>query len=251
MSTRTRRRTITGALVTAGALALSSGVAFAAPTGATGTSGATGATGATGSSFSTLQAKLESELASRVTQLTTLSSDVTGATTLVPAHATVLATRIATEQTSINALVAKVPTDTTRAELNADRAAMVQQNRVFLVMTPQVFETISADAATAEFTTLAGNEAHLATEVASLVGEPGYANALNHDHSYLARVGRATASLGTVVTEILAQTPSGYEHATHFFVDANHTILTASVQAAYASYDASVIALASGGYTGS
>jgi len=56
--------------------------------------------------------------------------------------------------------------------------------------------------------------------------------------------------MASVETVVLAQSPSGFPRNTKIFVDANHAILNANVAIAYAEYDASVIALAAGGYTG-
>jgi hypothetical protein len=238
MSTRTLRKGIAASVLSAGALVgLSGGSAIAAPT---------------HHSFGLAQQQLESQLALRVTGLGRLAADVTGAATiLTPTHATLLSTRIAAEQADINALVVKVPTDTTFAQLNADRTSMYKDNRVFAVMTPQVFETINADSALAQLATLQKNEASLATEVSSLTGQPGYENAVDHLNNYLTRVGHETTTLSNLEVTILAQQPSGYPGNQHFFAHANRTILQAEVQIAYANYDASVIALATGGYTGS
>jgi hypothetical protein len=238
MSTRTLRKGIAASVLSAGALVgLSGGVAMAAPS---------------HHSFSLAQQQLEAQLAARVTGLAHLASDVTGAaTTLTSAHATLLSSRIATEQANINALVIKVPTDTTAAQLKTDRAAMYQDNRVFAVMTPQVFETINIDSAMSQLATLQKNEATLATEVSSLTGQPGYQNAVNHLNNYMTRIGRESTTLSNLVISVLAQQPSGYPGNQHFFVRANHEILQADVAIAYANYDASVIALATGGYTGS
>ena len=64
--------------------------------------------------------------------------------------------------------------DTTKAELNADRAAMFKDNRVYAVMSPQVFEMIEASVVASQVTVLQGNETTLQSEVASFVGLPGY-----------------------------------------------------------------------------
>ncbi|MGP8010006.1 MAG: hypothetical protein ACLPKZ_07110, partial [Acidimicrobiales bacterium] len=80
-------------------------------------------------SFLAAQHALEVQLANRATQLTHLVADVTAATSLSGSASLILQARLSTEETSINALIAKVPLDTTRAELNADRAAMLKDNR--------------------------------------------------------------------------------------------------------------------------
>jgi hypothetical protein len=55
----------------------------------------------------------------------------------------------------------------------------------------------------------------------------------------------------TVEGVVLAQTPQGYPGNTKIFVAQNHQILDANIALAYAAYDASIIGLATGGYTGS
>ncbi|MCU1488902.1 MAG: hypothetical protein JWM85_307, partial [Acidimicrobiaceae bacterium] len=155
----------------AGALALSVttlGVAlgsFGSPAGASSTHGA---------SFTQLQQQLEQQIANRQARLANLTKDVAGAKSLTSAHATLLNTRLSAETTNIAALAAKVPTDTTNAQLSADRSAMLSDNRVYAVMTPQVFQTIEADSISAQVTTLQADEAGLQSEVAALVGQPGY-----------------------------------------------------------------------------
>ncbi len=202
------------------------------------------------SSFVTAQKALELQLANRATQLQHLVTDVTGATTLSASVVTTLQARLLSEESSINSLVAKVPTDTTRAELNTDRATMLKDNRVYAVMSPQVFEMIEASVVAVQVATLQGNESTLQSEVASLLGLPGYANALNHYNNYVARLSNWSTKIVTVESVVLAQTPQGYPGNTKNFVGENHAILNANIALAYAAYDASIIGLATGGYTG-
>ncbi|MHB8380454.1 MAG: hypothetical protein ACYDB2_11210 [Acidimicrobiales bacterium] len=201
-------------------------------------------------SFIAAQKALELQLANRATQLQHLVTDVTGATTLSASVATTLQARLLSEESSINSLVAKVPTDTTRKELNTDRSTMLKDNRVYAVMSPQVFEMIEASVVAAQVTTLQGNESMLQSEVASLLGLPGYANALNHYNNYVARLANWSTKIMTVEGVVLAQTPEGYPGNTKIFVAENHQILDANIALAYAAYDASIIGLATGGYTG-
>jgi len=202
-------------------------------------------------SFITAQKALELQLANRATQLQHLVADVNGATSLSASASTTLQARLSSEESSINSLVAKVPTDTTRAELNADRASMLKNNRVYAVMSPQVFEIIEASVVATQVTTLQGNESTLQSEVASLLGQPGYENALNHYDNYVARLSNWSTRILTVEGVVLAQTPQGYPGNTKFFVAENHEILDANIALAHAAYDASIIGLATGGYTGS
>jgi hypothetical protein len=208
-------------------------------------------TTAPSASFLASQKTLEGQLAGRVTRLQHLVSDVTGATLLSTTASATLQARLSTEETSINALIAKVPTDTTWAELNADRQAMLRDNRVYAVMSPEVFESIEASVVASQVTTMQGNESTLQSEVASLAGSVGYQNALNHFDNYVARISNWSTRIVTVEDVVLAQTPQGFPQNTSTFVSENRAILNANIALAYASYDASIIGLASGGYTGS
>jgi hypothetical protein len=202
-------------------------------------------------SFIAAQQALEAQLASRLTRLQHLEADVTAATSLSANTASTLEARLSNEESSIDSLIAKVPTDTTFAELRADRAAMLKDNRVYAVMSPQVFESIEASLVQVQVTTMQGNEPTLQTEVASLEGLPGYQNALNHFNTYVARLSNWATKIVTVEDVVLAQTPQGFPGNTATFVAENHQILDANIALAYAAYDASIIGLAAGGYTGS
>jgi hypothetical protein len=240
-----------GVLATVAALGVSiPSVAFASSTTTTSTSSTT-TTAAPSASFLARQQALEAQLANRATQLQHLVSDVTASTTLPSGAMTTLQARLSTEETSINSLIAKVPTDTTGAQLNADRAAMLKDNRVYAVMVPQVFEMIEASVAAKQVTTLQGNEPMLQSEVTSLSGQPGYKNAENHYNNYVSRLSNWSTKLVTLEGVVLSQTPQGYPGNTRVFVAENREILGANTALAYAAYDASVIGLATGGYTGS
>jgi hypothetical protein len=202
-------------------------------------------------SFVAAQKVLEVQLANRATQLNHLVADVTAATSLTVTSMSTLQARLSTEQSTNNALIAKVPTDTTKAELNADRSAMLKDNRVYAVMSPQVFEMIEASVVARQVTTMQGNESTLQSETTSIVGLPGYKNALNHYNNYVARLSNWSARIVTVEGVVLAQTPQGYPGNTKIFVAQNEQILNANLALAYAAYDATIIGLATGGYTGS
>ncbi len=201
--------------------------------------------------FLAAQKALETQLANRVTQLQHLVTDVTAATSLSASDSVVLQARLSTEETSINGLVAKVPTDTTKAELNTDRAAMLEDNRVYAVMSPQVFQMIEASVVADQVVTMQGNESTLQADTASILGLPGYKNALNHYNNYVTRLSNWSTKIVTVEDVVLAQTPQGYPGNTATFVAENHDLLSANIALAYAGYDASIIGLATGGYTGS
>lgn len=128
---------------------------------------------------------------------------------------------------------------------------MVLDNRVYAVMSPQVFESVEASVVAGQLVVMEGNETTLQTEVASLAGLPGYENAVNHFNRFVARIANWSQRIATVETVVLAQTPQGYPGNTSTFVAENHAILNANIALAYANYDASIIGLAAGGYTGS
>jgi hypothetical protein len=237
---RTLHAGLIGAVLAGGSLAIVPGIASAAVRPAVHTP----------HGFLNNQKLLEQQLAYRVTQLSRLASDVAGSKTLTAPHAVTLNANIGTATTNINALVTKVPTDTTQAQLTTDRASMLQQNRVFAVLTPQVFQTIEADAFGAEVLTDQSNEAALQSSVNSLAGQHGYTNALNHYVAFVRAVNNASIDSNKVATDVLAQTPADYPGDTHVFVTANHQLLNAGIALAHASYDANIIGLATGGYTG-
>jgi hypothetical protein len=232
-------------------LALVGAMGISIPSLAYASSSTTTTTNVPKASFVAAQKAIEVQLASRATQLQHLVADVTAATSLPASASSTLQARLSTEESSINSLIAKVPTDTTKAELNADRAAMFKDNRVYAVMSPQVFEMIEASVVAIRVTTMQGDESTLQSETASLVGLPGYKNALNHYNNYVARLSNWSTRIVAVEGVVLAQTPQGYPGNTKIFVARNHQILDANIALAYAAYDASIIGLATGGYTGS
>lgn len=246
---------ITKGMLVGAMLAGSSILALPAIAGAatSGTTGPTTTAVSAGHSHAFIQAqlKLEAELSARVTQLGRLSTDVSTSTTLTSAHMVLLSGKVATATGNINALVAKVPTGTTMAQLNTDRKSMLAQNRVYAVLTPQVFETIEADGIAVRAQGFVANESALQSAVNGLLGQNGYKNALNHYLAFVKAVNKAEADSNNVATAVLAQVPADYPGDTHVFVNANHELLNADISLAYAAYDASVIGLAAGGYNGS
>ena len=67
--------------------------------------------------------------AARATELAKLTTQVNAATNL-GAAGTQLKASLAAETASINVLIAKVPMDTTQAQLRADQYVMIHDNRV-------------------------------------------------------------------------------------------------------------------------
>lgn len=187
-----------------------------------------------------------------MSQLGVLTKDVTSAATaLGSSDASTLAALLSAATTNINALVTQVPNETTMLELRAAQKSMIQENRVFAVLTPQVFEVIEADTVAVQAKTLMAGEGTLSGEIGTLAGQPGYANALKHDTAYVADVNLAANDSAHVSTVVIAQVPQDFPGDTHVFVNANHQLLAADIALARANYEASVIGLASGGYLGS
>jgi hypothetical protein len=246
MKNVTTRSFVVLALVAAMGIGIPS-IAIAAPT----TTTTVATTTTVPASFLTEQKALEGELANRSAQLGHLVADVTAAATLSASTSSILQARLSTEGANINALIAKVPMDTTKAQLNADRAAMVKDNRVYAVMSPQVFEMIEASVVASQVAVMQGNESTLQSEVTSIVGLPGYKNALNHYNNYVERLANWSTKIVTVESVVLAQTPQGYPGNAKVFANQNRRILNANIDLSYVAYDASIIGLATGGYTGS
>jgi hypothetical protein len=117
-----------------------------------------------------VQSVLETQLANRAATLTTLTSDVATAVTdmdITTGHAATLNARLSTDTAVIGALVTKVPTDTTCAELIADNHEMYSV-RIYEVMQPQTLLVIKADTETATEASLVAQYPTLKTEIAAL-----------------------------------------------------------------------------------
>ncbi len=182
-------------------------------------------TSTTPPSFSQLQAKLEAQLAVRQSRLAALTTEVSDSTTLTSTDAATLQSRLSTETSNIDALIAKVPNDTTIAELRADQAAMLQDNRVFVVMSPQVHLTIAADTVYAHAGTILANGPTITTELNARVSDEGYARTEALFAFSTAKATAAQSLMTGVSTDVLAQTPAGWPGNWHVFVQARVQIL--------------------------
>lgn len=223
------------------ATALSAAAALVAPTAASAS--------VTPADFTQAQQTLEHQLSMRLSQLSQLSADVNKAT--LPANdASVLSARLTSATTSITSLQSAVPNDTTLKELRVARRTMIRDNRVFAVLTPQVFEVIEANAVQTQVQALETDEPTLQAAVENLVGQPGYRAAAARDRAFVAAVNRASALAAHVALTVLAVTPQDFRHGVRVFVHANRQLLNANLALAHASYDQSLVGLASGGYTG-
>lgn len=207
-----------------------------------------GTAGATTSS--TYEQRLMKQLQLRATQLANLSKEVSAATALTPSDQGALEQKLASATTSINGLIQAAPNDTL-PELRAARHTMIFANRVFAVLTPQVYEVIASDTVAGQAATLAAEEPQLQAEVTAAEGQVGYRNAVAHDRDFVRAVTIAQSGTTKVSTALLALTPQEYPRDRRLLVSSNRRILAASEALARASYDKTIVALATNGYTGS
>jgi hypothetical protein len=223
-----RIRSIAPVIVGAGMMALASlGVIPAASADPTTTTNP--------ATFTQLQSKLEAELAARQSQLATLTTEVSSSTTLTTADSATLSASLSTETTNINDLIGKVPSDTTVAELRVDAQAMFKDNRVFVVMSPQVKLTIAADTVNAKAGTILANGPTITADLAARVADKGYARAEARFAYSTAKATVAQSSMTSVSAEVLAQTPSGWPGNAHVFVGAKLQILRGRADLVHAS----------------
>ncbi len=207
------------------------------------------AAGAT-ASFLRAQRRLEQRLANRAAELNRLSADVKAATQLSTSDAATLEARLSAERTSIATLAVTVAQDTSLHQLMLDQRAMYRDDRVYAVMVPQVLEAIEADGISAQIATMQAGEATLQADVASLAGQPGYRSAAQHYEAFVVSVTNAWRLVINLDAKVIAQIPADFPRDTRVFVDANRQLLAADVTLAHASYDETLVGLASGGSTG-
>ena len=98
------------------------------------------------------------------------------------------------------------PTTTDYAELNTVHQAMINDERVYVVVTAEVNIVIGAD----NDTVIEGGYTGLATELAPFVAELGSKHASTLLADITSRVTAATALTTGLSTEALALTPAGY-----------------------------------------
>jgi hypothetical protein len=187
-------------------------------------------------SLAPLQAKLEAQLTARQTQLATLTTDVSSSTTLTSSDAATLSASLATETSNINTLLAGVPTDTL-AELQAARQAMFQDNRVFVVMSPQVRLTIAADTINSNAGTILTNGPTVSAALTAREADQGYARAEERFAFSTAKATVAQSTMTSVSGNVLAQTPAGWPANERVFVQARIEILRARFDLALARAD--------------
>jgi hypothetical protein len=206
---------VTGGLVLAGA-------GFA---GASTPSGNSPAVHSGGAGFKQLQKALEDQLTDRQQRLGNLTKEVSAAKHLTTSDRATLVSDLGTDTTGIDALAAKVPNDTTIAELATDYKAMVDDYRVYLVMTPKVQLTITADATSS-------------LEHAMQAAEPKIEALIRYEHSkgrhvrgaqiayegMVHQVSNAEHDTTGVAARVLATEPSGWPGNRTVFTNASSSL---------------------------
>jgi hypothetical protein len=192
--------------------------------------------------FGTAQQGVEEQLAGRVTQLNLLVSAVSSAGYLTSADRSTLQGDLSSELAGIEGLVQKVPGDTTCVQLHLDANAMVYDYRVYIVMTPQVDLTISADTASATVTTLQGLFPTIQAGIAAAEKAGKDVSGAQRTFSDLqSQVTGAQTDLSGVSVTLLAQTPAAAPGNKLVFQGARTSITNARTDLRAASTDVNAI----------
>lgn len=201
----------------AGALTSGSLSKIAAQLGAAGTGGSSSQGTTAGShtcSPTTLaadQAKVQVQLTDRVDQLDKLSGALSGSTWLTASDRTTLTTDLSNELSGIRSLQSTVAGATTCKEVLADARAMVVNYRVFVVMSPQVRLTITADSESGIAGLMARLEGPIQAAIAAAqTAGKNVTGAQAAFTDYKARIAAVQSSTSSMVATILAFTPASY-----------------------------------------
>jgi len=172
-----------------------------------------------------VQAYVGQALSNRVAQLNALSAAVGGAADLAAGDRSTLSTDLASELSGIQALQAKIPSDTTCQSVIADGRAMVVDFRVYVVMTPQAHLTIAADAESAVAAKLAALEPKLEAAVTSAGQSGPNVAAAQHALSDIeAQVTLGQQSSSGISAQVLGFTPASYPGCWTAFRDDRATL---------------------------
>ncbi len=157
-------------------------------------------------SFQQAQLALEHRILARQVQLALLGTEVADAANVTTSDRTALSTVITNEQAALSTDATNAAAATSFAELKAIQTAMIQDERVYLVVTAQVNLVLAAD----NDTVVEGGYTALATELGPLVSELGSTNANTLLADITSQVTAATSLTNGVSAEALALTPAGY-----------------------------------------
>lgn len=155
---------------------------------------------------------LVADLQARVRTLARLTTSVNNDKTLSPQDKNALNSRLSSETRGIGQLLATAeaatPQNTTIAQLRADAKEMVDNYRVYLVMSRQVHLTEAADAQTSAEIKIESNESRIDAAI-RMAGNPPAAVAAYND--LVRQVASATTATGDArIPAVLAVTPQGY-----------------------------------------
>ena len=165
------------------------------------------------------QASVGAALSGVLDQLNALNGEVGGSATLSPGNKSALSTDLANELAGIRALQAKVPDDVTCAQVAQDGRNMVLDYRVYVVMTPQVHLTISADTETSLAGTLAGLEPNIQAAITAAGAQGKNVAAAQQAFADMeTQVTSAQQDSAGISATVLAFTPASYPACWSTFV---------------------------------
>jgi hypothetical protein len=194
------------------ALADSATATATATTPAPGSSSTPAGSSQSGQAWAKAHAKLMSALQARVSTLGRLNTSVGDSKDLTSADRSALNGLLGPETSGINALLATVqaatPQNTTVAQLRADAKTMVDQYRVYLVMSRQVHLTERADTQTTVELRISNREPKIQAAIQKAGNPPAAVQAY---HDLVTQVTNATQATGQAdIPAVLQVTPSGY-----------------------------------------
>jgi hypothetical protein len=210
------RRTLRRALVSA-SLALTTAVvslglfADPAPAATSNSSHSTSST-APASGVAAARAQLAGAIVVRQTALRRVLASAASSKTIVPADQSVLTASLTQALTGMNALAAKVPTDTTAAEVAADQTEMVQTYRVLALQVPAGDMVLAADLAAAIETDMTARLPALQALLAPAAnqGSPVPASIKTAFTDFQRELTAAQSATGGVSSSLLALLPGSY-----------------------------------------
>ena len=213
------------ATIAVGTLGLTASAASAAPT-----------QDALGVAKHTVETKIDARLA----QLAQLQHQVDGSKNLTDGDRSALDTILANEVSGLTALRSKVESETTTAAVAADAKSMIDDYRVYVVVTPQVHLTIAADVG--EHAVEVAND-KIAPKLDAAIAQAqangkDVTKAQADDDAFKAAVAAAAADLDGQSATLLAQEPHGYPANHQTFLDARAKIADARAKLAEARTDA-------------
>ena len=191
--------------------ALACGIVAATPLASGASTTSTTTSSDSGAGFTALKKIVEVELQFRQAQLAKLTGEVNGSITISPSDRAALQVDLAAETSGIDALAAKVPGDTTLAELKADAKSMVDGYRVFVVMSPKTHCTLASDTETYVAQKIQGLEPDLQAAINAAAGRGiDVAPAQAAYEALVSEVVAAQSAVSGVSAGCLATTPSGW-----------------------------------------